>query len=116
MSKGHTKVHTHMSTEESKVATILSRIVPSVTVQLVRECFRLGKYHKDRCRPILVKLSHVVEVNSILAGRSKLAGMPGISLKPDVSPAERAIPLKERRVLIDAGTGYSTQGKRTLPL
>ena len=73
----------------------------------VRDCSRLGKYHEAKSRPILVKLTRTSDVQSILANRAKLANMPGISIKPDMTPEQRKtekILLYEGKKLIQNGT------------
>ena len=67
------------------------------------DCFHLGRFKqgKSRPRPILIRLKRVMDVNEILASR-KFLRTPFI-IKPDLSPAERAIEsvlLKERWSLI----------------
>ena len=55
----------------------------------VRDCTHLGKYHEAKSRPILVKLTRTSDVQSILANWAKLANMPGISIKPDMTQEQR---------------------------
>ena len=89
------------------VSSVLVSAHPSITEHSFRDCFRLGKYSTDRCRPLLVTLSRSSDVFTILGNRRSLADHPGISVKPDLSPDDRRIEsllLKQRRVLISSGT------------
>jgi len=54
----------------------------------------------------MVKFVRSHDVVSVLSNRKNLASHPGISIKPDLSPAQRkaeSILLKERRSLINSG-------------
>lgn len=86
---------------------VIRNVDNSVPETLVRDCTRLGKYHEAKSRPILVKLTRTSDVQSILANRAKLANMPGISIKPDMTQEQRKtekILLHERKKLIQNGT------------
>ena len=64
----------------------------------------------DRHRPVLVKLTRSCDVSNILANRGKLSNLPGISIKPLMSPKERnteSILLRERYIVINSGTSRS---------
>jgi len=90
----------------SDVCSILTSVDTSISPQAVRDCFRLGKYKPDKDRPIMVKFVRSHDVVSVLSNRKNLASHPGISIKPDLSPAQRkaeSILLKERRSLINSG-------------
>ena len=73
----------------------------------VIDCVRLGKFSEDRCRPSLVTMNRPNDVVAILASRARLSQFPRVSIKPDLSVAERrveSILLRERRNLIASGT------------
>ena len=56
---------------------------------------------------LLVKMTRVSDVTMILSNKKKLSSRPGISIKQDLSPEERASHsslMKVRRTLIDKGT------------
>ncbi len=78
--------------------------------ETVRDCFRLGRYSREKCRPVLIKLTCARNVTSILSNRKKLAESEKynkIYLKRDMSLLERqeeALLLKERWTLINLGT------------
>ena len=102
-----TSKFTRTSQDQSSVERILSSLNPNIPGNSIRDCFRLGKYKRERSRPILVKLLRVCDVNSILANRRNLASTPNISIRPDLPPEQRkveAILLKERYHLIQSGT------------
>lgn len=89
-----------------EVSQILSTVDPSMSSNSIHDYFRLGKYDPEKVRPILVKFIRSYDVASILSNRRNLASLPGISIKPDLTPEERKVEsllLKERRSLIDAG-------------
>ena len=102
----HTNRHARLAKDLESVITITNSLVPGVTKGSVRDCTRLGRYSPSRDRPLLVKFNCAHEASSILANRSKLKTLPGISIKPDMSPQEKAtesILLKERYSLISEG-------------
>lgn len=89
------------------VTSILSSVHSSITEYSVIDCYRLGKFSEDRCRPILVTMNRPNDVSSILADRARLSN---ISIKPDLSPEDRKIEsilLKQQRDLISSGTDRS---------
>ena len=58
----------------------------------VRDCFRLGKFSRDKCRPILIKFTCARYASSILSNSRKLAEneqYKKISIKRDMSKLER---------------------------
>ena len=58
---------------------------------------------------MLVHLTRACEVHSILSQRYKLSQSSGVSIKPNLSPRERAeesLLLKEQRALILSGTDH----------
>lgn len=92
--------------DHNNAGDILSTLDENVTTNAIRDCFRLGKYKDDHHRPLLVKLVRSSDASSILNNRKSLGSMPGISIKPDLSPQERRTEsalLKERRTLINSG-------------
>ena len=90
-SKGTPK-NTRIQKDYSDVCDILSTVETSVTSNVIRDCFRLGKFKEERAaRPILVKLIRAHGVSSILANRKHLASPPGVSIKPDLTLEERRV-------------------------
>ena len=91
------------------VGELLSWLDPIVTTSLIVESFRLGRYSDEKARPLLVKLTHPNDVQTILMARKKLASRPEIAIKPDMSVEDRKVEslLKERRLLIDHGIDRS---------
>ena len=92
--------------ELDQIAEIFASIEKNIGPQNIRDSFRLGKYNESssRPRPMLVKPNRSYDVSTLLAARSKLR--KGLTLKPDLSPRERAIDkilMKERWQLIQAG-------------
>ena len=88
-------------------ADILSFVDSKITELSIRDSFRLGRYRNDKHRPLLVKMTRVSDVTLILSNKKKLSSRPGISIKQDLSPEERASHsslMKVRRTLIDEGT------------
>ena len=95
-----------MAYDNQEVLDVIETVESTITVQLIRDCFRMGKYLKGKKRPILVKMSRTREVQSILANRRKLAQKPSVSIKPDMSFEERAVEkilLKKRWELMGQG-------------
>lgn len=92
------------------VVNVIKVMDNSLDEQSVRDCFRLGKYSKEKQRPILVKFACARNVTSILSNRRNLAGSEKykkIYLKRDMTKLERqeeSLLLKERSVLISSGT------------
>lgn len=102
--------HVRSRNDMDAVADVLTSLDSMVHEHYIRDCQRLGKYLEMKHRPILVKLSRSCDVTSILSSRAKLAGRPGISIKPDMTKEERKIEsilLQERRKLIQSGTTSS---------
>lgn len=99
--------HQRLIHDNNEVAKVISKVDPSISETSIQDCMRLGKYNVDKRRPILVKLSRSCDVSSILANRYKHKTLPGIAIKPDMSPKERMIEsllLKHRWDLIQSGT------------
>ena len=67
--------------DTDQVVNVLSSVCGDIAPHLIRDCFRLGKFQKDRHCPILVKMNRVCDISKVLANRSKLADSPGISVK-----------------------------------
>ena len=105
-----TQRHIRSRQDEEIITLILSSIHSSISEYSVRDCFRLGKYSENRCRPVLTTLSRSNDVISVLANRRHLSHSsqyPHISIKPDLTPEARkveSILLKQRRELITSGT------------
>ena len=92
--------------DTNAVFETLKMIDDNISEHSIRDCQRLGKYSDTKHRPILAKLSRSCDVLSILSKRAKLADMPGISIKPDMSKEQRKVEsvlLYERRKLIQSG-------------
>jgi len=118
-SKG-TNRFTRMKLEFEQVAEILGSVDKSIGPQSIRDSFRLGKYNEssERPRPILIKLNRSYDVSNILSAKQNLP--KGLTIKPDLSPAERAVEsllMKERWQLIQSGQNrkdIKIQGKKIL--
>ena len=85
---------------------ILKQANDDISVQSIRDCLRLGKYNptETRPRPLLAKLSHVFDVDTVLYNRSKITN--GIQVKPDMNREEKqreSLLLKEHWSLICSG-------------
>ena len=81
---------------------------PDLSDYAVCDSLRIGKYSKQRTRPLIVKFARSCDVASVLSNRHKIskADCPNVFLKPFMSIAERKTEstlLKERRTLIDSG-------------
>ena len=90
---------------ESAVSAI-NELIPTLSSQSVRDCFRLGKYKREshRPRPILVKMVRSVDVITLLAKRG--VGNGQVRIKPDLSLEDRlteTILLKKRWDLMSSG-------------
>jgi len=95
----------HMK-ESGQIVEIFCTIEKNIGPQNIWDNFRLGKYNESSSRPhpTLVKLNRSYDVSTLLAARNKLR--KGLTLKPDLSPRERAIDkilMEERWKLIQAG-------------
>ena len=100
-----------MSYDSQEVFDVLKTVDSAITVQSIRDCFRIGKYSNGKQRPILVKMSRSREVQSILAKRRSLPQKPSISIKPEMSFKERAVEkilLKKRWELMGEGVEKET--------
>lgn len=94
------------SRDLNSVSSVISNIESSITTHSIRDCYRLGKYSESnkRPRPVLIKLHRSHDASIILSKRGSLKGS-SITIKPDMSPAERAtesILLKQRWLLIQS--------------
>ena len=84
--------------------------LPRSDMNLCELTYTIPKFKDNSARPLLVKMTRPNDVQSILSGRRKLADMPGIRIKPDLSPEDRKVEsllLKERRSQINAGVDRS---------
>ena len=83
-----------------KSISILSKVNNGINSNSVRDCLRLGRYHKDQNRPcpLLLKLYRAVDVISVLSNPGANQDK-SISIKPDMTPDEKqkeALLLKKR--------------------
>ena len=105
-----TRKHVRVTHDHDSVVEVVQTLDSSLDQQSIRDCFRIGKYSKEKSRPILIKLARVQSVTSILSNLKKLSEDPKhrkISIKRDMSKQERQnerLLLKERYQLIEAGT------------
>ena len=105
-----TRKHVRVAHDHDSVVEVVQALDSSLDQQSIRDCFRIGKYSKEKSRPILIKLARVQSVTSILSNRKKLSEDPKhrkIFIKRDMSKQERQnerLLLKERYQLIEAGT------------
>ena len=105
-----TRKHVRVAHDHDSVVEVVQALGSSLDQQSIRDYFRIGKYSKEKSRPILIKLARVQSVTSILSNRKKLSEDPKhrkISIKRDMSKQERQnerLLLKERYQLIEAGT------------
>ena len=89
-----------------KSLDILTTMKADINSFSIRDCFRLGKFKKERThpRPHMVKLNRAVDVTSILSNRSR--SPTGVSIKVDLTQEERrrdALLLAERWRLLQSG-------------
>lgn len=102
-----TPKHERATRDLSNATQIVQKICPEVSAHSIRDCTRLGKYVPERKRPLIVTLARSCDTTSILSNRRKLADMPGISVKPIMTPQERQhekVLLQERWKLVQNGT------------
>ena len=83
--------HTRVRQDFERAGSVLSQIQPAVTEVNIRECYHLGKFTVGNTRPLLLKLSRLVDVTSILNGRHKLFANSKVRIKPDLTPNERKV-------------------------
>ena len=103
-------IHVRIFTDVDSVTKTIQSVCPDISCQSICDCTRFGRYSNDRHRQVLVKLTRSCDVSNILANRGKLSNLPGISIKPLMSPKERkteSILLRERYILITSGTSKS---------
>ena len=105
-----TKFKERLISDHNSVSSICQSIENPVSSASIKDCYRLGKYDKDRIRPrpLLVKFNSSANTTMILESKSRLRLKDGkpISVKRDIPTDQRSIMqllLKERRHLIDAG-------------
>ena len=97
--------HLRLSRDHSSAGSILSSVDESVSCDSFRDCFRLGKFHPDHSRPLLVKLVRSHDVALVLKNRKRIVSSH-VYIKPDLSPQQckvESLLLKERRSLINSG-------------
>jgi hypothetical protein len=107
--KGTTR-NNRLENDLSKCSSVVRKINPEISTDPIRDTIRLGKYSESRHRPILLRFARAIDVSKILSSRKNLATVPGVSIKPQLSPWERKVEsvlLKERRCLIDSGVSPS---------
>ena len=98
------------SQDHESVVDVIKTLDSTLDKQSVRDCFRLGRYVKEKRRPILVKLACASNAFSVLSNRKKLfesEKYSKISIKRDMTRSEtqeESLLLKERLTLIKAGT------------
>ena len=95
-----------LESDLSSVVNIFSGLDSSIQHQSIKDCYRLGKFSRGaaRPRPILVKFVRVVDVAKIIFKKRSLS--PPLSVKPDMSHAQRlqeSLLLRERWQLIQSG-------------
>ena len=96
--------------DNNKLSTLLSFLLPNFSDQSVRDCSRLGRYLRDRTRPLLVVLNRSCDVSTVLSNKSRLADRPNIKINRDLSPSlrkTRSVLLTQRRHLISSGIDRS---------
>uniref|UniRef100_A0A1X7UGB3 PHD-type domain-containing protein n=1 Tax=Amphimedon queenslandica TaxID=400682 RepID=A0A1X7UGB3_AMPQE len=92
--------------DQNSILTVLSPLCSTLSTHSIRDIFRLGKYVEGQSRPILVKLQRPLDVSIILSNKRLLAETPNVSVRPDLSPHDKAIYstlMRERRALILSG-------------
>ena len=99
--------YTRAKSDLESVSSILSDKDPSMHINAIKDCFRLGKFlqSRERPRPILVQMHRQADAHCVLASRKPLAAP--LYIKPDLSPSDRANEaalLKVRWTLIQSGT------------
>ena len=115
-SKG-TNRFTRIKLEFEEVTKILGSVEKSIGPQSIRDSFRLGKYNESSERP-RPTLDRSYDVSNILSAKQNLP--KGLTIKPDLSPAERAVEsllMKERWQLIQSGQNrkdIKIQGRKIL--
>ena len=91
-------------------AIILSKVLPSITDQAIRDCVRIGKYSPTKTRPLLVSFLRALDVRLILQRLSPDVLPSGIAVKPHMSATEKqqsSILLRERWKNMQAGMDKS---------
>ena len=92
--------------DQDSIVSALSPLCSSFSAHSIRDMFQLGKYNRERSRPILVKLHRPLDVSVILSNKRMLVNSPSISVRPDLSSSEKvalSLLLKECRSLITSG-------------
>ena len=98
-----------LMSDHRSVCSTLRKLMPSLELHHIKDCLCLGKYSDSlrRPRPLLVKLNCICDVADILSRRTSLPASSNVYIKPHLSQAQKhteSLLLKERRLLIDAGT------------
>ncbi len=118
-----TRKDKRIAKDHENTVGLLQVVDSSLNKHSIRDCFRLGKYvkNKRKPRPLLIKLTCVQSVTSVLANSNKLSSSQEyreISIKRDMTKIERddeRLLLEERYQLIKSGTprtDIKIKGKR----
>ena len=92
--------------DQDSIVSALSPLCSSFSAHSIRDMFRLGKYNRERSRPILVKLHRPLDVSVILSNKRMLVNSLSISVRPDLSSSDKvafSLLLKEHWSLITSG-------------
>ena len=92
--------------DQDSIISVFSPLCPSFATHSIRNLLRLGKYKVTHSRPILVKLHRPLDVSVILSNTRQLSSSPGITVRRDLSSADRevrSILLKVCRSLLSSG-------------
>ena len=105
-SQGDVPRYQRVKSDLDRSLDILTTINADINSFSIRDCFRLGKFKKERThpRPLMVKLNRAVDVTSILSNRSR--SPKGVSITADLTQEERrrdALLLAERWRLLQSG-------------
>ena len=103
-----TPMYVRTRNDQQAATKIVQDLCADISEQSIRDCSRLGRYNpeKQTCRPLVITLARSCDTTAILVNRRKLSEMPGISIKPVMSPQERQrekFVLQERRKLLQSG-------------
>ena len=64
----------------AEVTSLLSPLLPAFNESTIRDCYRLGKFSPERCRPLLVALNRTCDVSTVLSNKHMLAEHPHIKV------------------------------------
>lgn len=84
--------HQRLKQALDAASAIINKIDSEISSLSIRDSMRLGKYVKQRDRPLLVQLTRSADVATVLSKRSRSADTPNISIKPDLNKQERPRP------------------------